>query len=47
MTDKQAVEQLRAVRIFCDPVQVQAVDRAIAALRERKVGAGLDPSGEK
>ena len=35
MTDQQAVECLRAVRIFCDPMQVQAVDRAIAALRER------------
>lgn len=34
MTDRQAIEQLWAVRIFCDPVQVQAVDRAIAALRE-------------
>jgi hypothetical protein len=35
MTDKQAVEQLRAVRIFCNPRQVQALDRAIAALYER------------
>ena len=34
MTDQQAVEHLRAVRIFCDPVQVQAIDRAIATLRQ-------------
>lgn len=35
MTDKQAVEHLRAVRMFCDPMQVLAVDRAIDLLRER------------
>lgn len=35
MTDKQAMEQLRAVRMFCDPEQVLAVDRAIALLREK------------
>ena len=34
MTDEAAVEQLQAVRIFCDPAQVQAIDRAIAVLRE-------------
>lgn len=35
MTDGQAIEQLRAVRMFCDPRQVLAVDRAIALLRQR------------
>ena len=35
MTDRQAIEHLRAVRIFCDPMQVQAVDWAIAALRAK------------
>lgn len=46
MTDGQAVEHLRAVRMFCDPVQVQAVDRAIALLRERlKQEAKTHPVG--
>ena len=35
MTDRQALEHLQAVRIFCDPMQVIAVDRAIAALYAR------------
>ena len=35
MTDRQAVEHLRSVRIFCDPMQVQAIDRAIALLQEK------------
>ena len=35
MTDRQAMEHLRAVRIFCDPMQLQAVDWAIAALYQR------------
>ena len=35
MTDRQVVEHLRAVRMFCDPEQVQAIDRAIVALQQR------------
>ncbi|MBQ3134291.1 MAG: hypothetical protein IJB75_00570 [Oscillospiraceae bacterium] len=35
MTNRQAVEHLHSVRIFCDPMQVLAVDRAIALLNER------------
>ncbi len=34
MTDEQAIRQLQCVRIFCDPMQVQAIDRAIALLWE-------------
>lgn len=35
VTDHQAVELLRSVRMFCDPMQVQAIDRAIALLRQQ------------
>ena len=44
MTDRQAVEQLRAVRIFCDPAQVQAIDRAIALL-QKEINEKTHPVG--
>ncbi len=35
MTDAQAIEHLRAVRMFCSAQQVLAVDQAIVLLQER------------
>lgn len=35
VTDRECIRQLQAVRIFCTPEQVMAVDRAIAVLAQR------------
>ena len=40
MTDQQAIQALKAIRVYCQPEQVPAVDRAIAALRRRAEGDG-------
>lgn len=35
MTDRECIRHLRSVRLFCSPEQVEAIDRAIAAMKER------------
>ena len=35
MTDRECIDRLRAVRLFCSPEQVKALDRAIAALKQQ------------
>lgn len=35
MTDREAIRALNAVRVYCQPEHLPAVDRAIAALGER------------
>ena len=32
MTDRECIAQLQAVRLFCSPEQVMAVDRAVGLL---------------
>lgn len=36
MTDEQAVRMLKAVRFYCQPEHLPAVDRAIAVLSREK-----------
>jgi len=36
MTDREAIRALKAVRAYCQPEHLPAVDRAIAALGSRE-----------